>query len=323
MLQVQQIEKRYETVRAVDSLSFDVQPGEIFALLGPNGAGKTTTVRMLLGIIRPDRGTVSYTLPGTQGGLLDPGMLGYLPEERGLFKDVSIIRTIVFLASLRGVEPKEARRRGLEWLERLGLKGRENEKVEALSKGNQQKIQFIASVLHRPAFAVLDEPFSGLDPVNQEFFLNLMKELRSQGMTILLSAHHMHLVERLADRILLMSRGRAVLHGTLAEIRRESGLSQRIVLKVQGSPDLSPLEAHPAVAAVEVEPSGAIAVHTRHGHGLSDLLATASRHYQIESIHSQATSLHDIYVRAVGPDAVKSEPTPEPETDGSFEEVSR
>ncbi|MDX2176266.1 MAG: ATP-binding cassette domain-containing protein [Candidatus Sumerlaeia bacterium] len=311
LLHVERIEKRFETVKAVDGLGFEVKRGEVFALLGPNGAGKTTTVRMLLGINRPDAGSIRYSLPGAEGASAPPPhLVGYLPEERGLFKDTTILRTIAFLAGLRGVTREDARTRALEWLERLGLKGRGDEKVEALSKGNQQKVQFIASIIHRPAFAILDEPFSGLDPVNQEYFLGLLRELRDAGTTILLSAHQMQLVERVADRILVMSRGRAVLHGTLAELRREAGAGSRLTLKVAGAVDLGALRAHPSVLAAEAGPDGVVTVQAREGAELGPILAAAANVGAIEAVRTEEPTLHDIYVRAVGDDALKSEPTP-------------
>jgi ABC-2 type transport system ATP-binding protein len=302
ILEVRAVEKEFESVRAVGGLSFEVRAGEIFALLGPNGAGKTTMVRMLTGIIRPDRGTIRYMLAGDRAAPPAPAQLGYLPEDRGLYKELPILRTLCYFGVLRGMTRPEATRAAEQWLARLGLGDRAKDKLEALSKGNQQKVQFIASILHRPAFAILDEPFSGLDPVNQDTFLQLLRELRAEGMTILLSAHQMQLVERIADRILLINRGRDVLQGSLAEIRRNGQARDKIILTVAGAPaedSLSVLRAHPAVAAADRSGDCEITLFVNEGASLSELLVAAGRHLDITAIHSEQASLHDIYVQAV------------------------
>jgi ABC-2 type transport system ATP-binding protein len=206
-------------VTAVDDVSLELRPGEIFALLGPNGAGKTTLLRMLLGLLRPDTGEIRYG----GNGALPPTQVGYLPEDRGLYPDVPVLRTLVYFGRLRGMSRPAAGQAAERWLDRLELHDRRNEPLKALSKGNQQKVQFISAVLHGPRLAVLDEPFSGLDPLNQDVFLSLFRELRAEGTTILLSAHQMQLVERVVDRLMVLNRGRAVMHGTLDEIRARHG----------------------------------------------------------------------------------------------------
>jgi ABC-2 type transport system ATP-binding protein len=319
ILRVEAVEKKFDRVKAVDGLSFDVRAGEIFALLGPNGAGKTTTVRMLTGIIRPDRGAIRYTLTGERAAAPAPSQLGYLPEDRGLYKDQPILRTLTYFGVQRGMNRPEATRAAGQWLERLGLRERAQDKLDALSKGNQQKVQFIASILHRPAFAVLDEPFSGLDPVNQDAFLDLIRELRADGMTILLSAHQMQLVERIADRILLIDRGREVLKGSLQEIRRQTRAGNKITLKVAGEPRLSILAGHPAVESVRLTAPGEVTLLVKDGESLSELLVLAGEHWEITGIHSEQTSLHEIYVQTVG----RKEAVNEREAEMSAMEVSR
>ncbi|HKX57081.1 MAG TPA: ATP-binding cassette domain-containing protein [Xanthomonadales bacterium] len=216
-LSVDQISKKYKTTQAVDQLSFQVERGRIFAFLGPNGAGKSTSVRMLLGLIKPDSGTIRFQ--GLDEGVRPPAeTVGYLPEERGLYLDRTVLDNLIYLGRLRGMEKHAAHDKACGWLERFDLHDRRNEKVDALSKGNQQKVQLIAAILHDPVVAILDEPFSGLDPINQEKMLEILFELKARGTTILLSAHQMSLVERLADDLLLMSHGRAVLQGPVAEI---------------------------------------------------------------------------------------------------------
>ena len=178
ILQVISISKSFLNIQAVKDITFSVEQGEIFAFLGPNGAGKTTTLRILLDIIRADNGNIYWNLNDSKSSLPSSEHIGYLPEERGLYLDIPILRSLVYLASIRGMNPAKAKQKALEWLERLELTNRANEKLQALSKKNQQKIQFIASILHQPSFAILDEPFSGLDPLNQEKFIEYIKEIR-------------------------------------------------------------------------------------------------------------------------------------------------
>ncbi len=299
VLSVSAIEKRYATVKAVDRLSFAVDDGEIFALLGPNGAVKSTTVRMLTGIIQPDAGSIAFRLNGESDSAPARSLFGYLPEDRGLYKELPVLRTLVYFGVLRGMARRDALRAAEEWLERLDLTDRAKEKLDALSKGNQQKVQFISSILHKPRFAILDEPFSGLDPINQDAFLELLRELRANGMTILLSAHQMQLVERVADRMLLIHQGRSVLYGTLEDFRDQSTAGARVTLRVEGVPDLDALKAHPAVDAIEQNDTSDVVLLVRRDRRLSDLLVTLGTSLQVTSIHSESLSLHDIYVGAI------------------------
>ena len=221
VVQLDRVGKSFGDRRAVEDLSFTVRRGEVFALLGPNGAGKTTTVRMLVGVIRPDEGRIVVTLDGRTSDILPADTTGYLPEDRGLYRDIGVLRTLVYFGRLHGLEKDEAKRRALEWLERMQLLDRKDERVDALSKGNQQRVQLIAAIIHRPALAILDEPFTGLDPLSQEFFLALVSDLRAAGTTIILSAHQMDLVERAADRVLLMNTGREILSGSVNELHAQ------------------------------------------------------------------------------------------------------
>lgn len=231
-LAIDRVEKRYATVQAVAGISLEVQPGEAVALLGPNGAGKTTLLRMLVGITRPDAGRILW-----RGGAapLSPAELGYLPEDRGLYQDMPIKRTLTYFARLRGIAAADAERRAASWLERFELGDRANEKLSALSKGNQQKVQLAAAILHAPAFAILDEPFSGLDPINQELFLSIVRELRAVGTTLLFSAHQMSLVERMADRVMVLHRGKELLHGQISDIVAGGTLHDLYVERVRAA----------------------------------------------------------------------------------------
>ncbi len=218
MVEVVQLAKRFGATQAVSDVSFIVEPGETFGLLGPNGAGKTTTIRMLLDIFKPDSGRVSVF-----GGALDLAgkrRIGYLPEERGLYKDQRLEPTLLYLAMLKGLDEAAARRSLKGWLERLELSEHRHKKVQELSKGLQQKAQIIATLLHQPDLIVIDEPFSGLDPVNTRLVKDILAEQRAAGRAIIMSTHQMHQVEELCNRIALIDAGRAVLYGPVTEIKR-------------------------------------------------------------------------------------------------------
>ena len=217
-VEISHLAKSFGETHAVIDVSFAVERGEIFGLLGPNGAGKTTTIRAMLDVFQPDRGAVSVL-----GGPMDErkkDRIGYMPEERGLYQDVALERCLVYLATLKGLSRARARRRVGAYLERLDLAAHRARKVGELSKGMQQKAQIVAAIAHGPELLIIDEPFSGLDPVNTRLVKALLRDLCDQGTTILMSTHQMHQVEALCDRILLIDGGRNVLYGALDEIRR-------------------------------------------------------------------------------------------------------
>jgi ABC-2 type transport system ATP-binding protein len=218
ILAVRGLTRYFNGFAAVNDISFEVRKNEIMGFLGPNGAGKTTAIRMILGILAKSAGEVEFFFEGTPGPL-NKMRIGYLPEERGLYDDARVLDSLVYLGALKGVAPGEAKKRAAQWLEAMGLKEYANHKLEKLSKGMQQKVQFIATLLHKPELVVLDEPFSGLDPINQDLFKDLILQLRDEGTTVLLSAHQMNVVQELCDRIFLIDKGKPVLYGTLEEIR--------------------------------------------------------------------------------------------------------
>lgn len=220
-LEVSQLTKSFHTFKAVDGVSFHVKAGSIFGLIGPNGAGKTTAIRIIMGILGADEGEVRY-----QGRIVsrsDSRRFGYLPEERGLYQKTKLGETLVYLAELKGVDRATAHTRVETYLARFDLADYSNKPIQALSKGNQQKVQFIAAVLHQPVLAILDEPFTGLDPVNQIVLKEIIGELQAQGTTILLSTHQMEQVERMCDRICLLNRGKVIVEGELSEIKARFG----------------------------------------------------------------------------------------------------
>ncbi len=217
IVKVQGLVKRYGDVVAVDRLSFEVRQGEVFGLLGPNGAGKTTTIRVMMDILQPDEGEVTIL---DQSPRRAKEQVGYLPEERGLYRNLKVLDTLVYLAELKGLDRATARERAMRLLEQVELADWAHRKVRDLSRGMQQRLQFVASLVHDPDLLILDEPFQGLDPLNVERIKSLIADLRQQGKTVLLSTHQMNMVEALCDRILLIDRGRRVLYGRLADIKR-------------------------------------------------------------------------------------------------------
>jgi ABC-2 type transport system ATP-binding protein len=236
-VEVSHIAKSFTDKVAVSDLSFSVAQGEMFGLIGPNGAGKTTTIRMMMDIIKPDSGGV--TIFGQKLGEATKDRLGYLPEERGLYKKLTVIDSIVYLASLKGMERRSAAEKAGKILEQTGMLDSKKKKIEELSKGMGQIIQFIVTIIHEPQLVILDEPFAGLDPVNTELLKEMIAELRNQGKAVILSTHQMNQVEELCDRILMINHGRTVLYGDLTEIKaRYRGNS--ILLGFEGEPGEMP-----------------------------------------------------------------------------------
>jgi ABC-2 type transport system ATP-binding protein len=231
MLEVANIRKQYATVLAVDNVSLRVGHGQILGLLGPNGAGKTTTIRMVLNIIRPDAGSITFN--GSEFSEKIRNVIGYLPEERGLYRKSSLINTILYFANLRGISVPDAKRRAYELLGRFDLLHHYNRKVEELSKGNQQKIQFLISIIHQPELVILDEPFSGLDPINQTVLNDILMEMKRAGKAIIFSTHQMDQAEKLCDTICLINKGIVVVDGDLGIVKKQHG-SHSIRLEFDG-----------------------------------------------------------------------------------------
>ena len=216
-VEVNHVVKSFADKVAVDDLSFSVAQGEIFGLIGPNGAGKTTTIRMMMDIIKPDSGTV--TILGEKLSEASKNRLGYLPEERGLYRKLTVIDSIVYLASLKGMDRYSAEQKADQLLNQTGMLSHKTKKIEELSRGMGQIIQFIVTIIHAPELIVLDEPFAGLDPVNTELLKRMFVDLRNQGKAVILSTHQMNQIEELCDRILMIDNGRSVLQGNLTEIK--------------------------------------------------------------------------------------------------------
>lgn len=221
ILNLNTITKKYGNFTAVDNISFSVEEGIIFGILGPNGAGKSTTIRMINNIIQPDAGEINIFGEKIKPQAQD--YMGYMPEERGLYKKIKVIDQLVYFGRLKSMSESEAKKQARLWLNKLGVADWENKKIQELSKGMQQKVQFISTILHKPKLLILDEPFSGFDPINADLFKKLVIELKNEGTTILLSTHIMEQAEQMCDQIGLINKGKLVLSGNLRNIKREFG----------------------------------------------------------------------------------------------------
>lgn len=300
---VDRVVKRFAGHVAVDGLSLAVPPGIIYGLLGPNGAGKTTTIRMMMNVFVPDEGSIRlFDGPGT--GRDYSARIGFLPEERGLYPKMRVLDVLVFLAETKGVDRKTARIKASDWLERFGLSDWRLRKVNDLSKGMQQKVQFISTVLHDPDLLIMDEAFSGLDPVNAEMLRNTVLDLRRQGKTILFSTHIMEQAEKLCDQICIIARGKKLVDGSLAELKARHGgrhvsvafdgqvggasqifADRKLVAKVENFGQYAELEMAPGADAQDI---------------LRSLVNAGTRLTRFEIV---APSLHKIFVDLVGPEA--------------------
>ena len=291
---LEQVSKRFDSVVAVDNLSLRVAQGAVFGLLGPNGAGKTTSLRMILHILAPDEGTIQVLGQPASGRTQD--LIGYLPEERGLYARMKVREVLVFLAGLKGLSEAEASKRVRQWLERLELAAWAEKKIIDLSKGMQQKAQFIAAVIHRPPLLILDEPFTGLDPLNATLIKDIMLELRAQGSTIILSTHRMEQVEMMCDAICLINRGRSVLAGDLRAIKQSYGKN---TLRIEYSGDGDFLDLPHLVE--KLNHFGALVeVKLRPGADPQEIVkAAVARGVRLSRFELVEPPLHDIFIEKV------------------------
>lgn len=295
VITVEQITKSYGSFRAVQGLTFEVRGGEIFAMLGPNGSGKTTTMRMILDILKPDSGRIAVFGAPINDRAKD--RIGYLPEERGLYRSVRILEMMEYMGTLKGLTRGEAKKRSLDMLDRLGLAEHARKKVSELSKGMQQKIQFGVTVLHDPELIIMDEPFSGLDPVNALVLKDLLFEFKARGGTIVMSTHQMSQVEEMCDRLLMINRGQQKLYGPVDDIRQQYAL-HAIVVEGQGN-----WSALPGVARVEGVENGrkGVMLHLKPEATADKVLAAIadSPDTRIERFELAVPSLNDIFIRVV------------------------
>ncbi len=301
MLSIEDLRKTYGSTKALDGVTFEVKPGEIFGLLGPNGAGKTTTIRIALGIIEPDSGSVLFKGKSLTADMKDS--LAYLPEERGLYRKSKVIDVLVYFGGLRNVPPQEARKRALQWLKKFELSGVADHKVDELSKGMQQKVQFISCLLHEPELLILDEPFSGLDPVNQIVMKDMIREMKTKGKTIIFSTHQMEQAEKLCDRICLIDKGRVVLYGELGEVKRKYG-NNSIHMEFEG--DSSKLRELSRIASMDLYENYA-EIKTKDGVSRHEFLKQAVSLVDVTKFSVEEASLNSIFIDAVNADKTGGE----------------
>ncbi|MFL3005802.1 MAG: ABC transporter ATP-binding protein [Candidatus Neomarinimicrobiota bacterium] len=292
MLQITNLTKQFKKIKAVDNISLKVQKGDIYGFLGPNGAGKTTSIRMIMGIIKPDNGTIK--LNASDINTINRRKLGYLPEDRGLYQKQNLSEILYYFGCLKGLDKKDSKNRANLWLERFNLDDQKERKVEELSKGNQQKIQFIIALLHDPQLIILDEPFTGLDPVNQILLKEVIKEKQQEGKTIIFSTHQMEQVERLCNNICLINKGNILLEGPLSEIRK-SHSEDVIELNFSGKIDNSKLEVFFSDFELKEDTLSGVLKKKK-----NEFLEWIIPQVSIESFNARVPSLEQIFIKEVG-----------------------
>jgi ABC-2 type transport system ATP-binding protein len=301
VLELERVTKLYGEFRAVEEVSFQVPEGSITGFLGPNGAGKTTTLRMILGILKPNSGRIAVF--GAPSALEVRQRVGYLPEEKGLYKKMKCWAIVAYFASLKGLDRRTAKRRAFELLERYGLKDFAEKRTEALSKGMGQKVQVLASIAHDPELVIFDEPFSGLDPVNQQVLEEVLLDLKKRGRTVLFSTHVMQHAERLCERILLIAKGKKLLDGTVAEALRT--IPRRLV--IESADDVGPLRGLTGVLALAPVPEakeGTYEVRLRESADPQEVLSSCfERGIRLRRFDHSDPTLHEVFVNLVGPEA--------------------
>ncbi len=297
VLEVRDLVKRFNGITAVDNASFQVQQNSVFGLIGRNGAGKTTTIRMMLNIYMPDSGEVLFN--GSKIGQDFKDSVGYLPEERGLYKKMKVIDMLLFLAELKGKKGREIERKANNYLERFDLGNRKNSKVEDLSKGNQQKIQFIGTILHDPEFLIFDEPFSGLDPINTNLLKEIILEEKEKGKVIIFSTHLMEFAEKMCDHIAMIDQGKIILNGALSEIKKKYA-NKDVSINYEG--DISFLRNHPIIESIE-DFGNTTGIRVKQVDQIQELLGLLVKHnIVINKFIADEISLHEIFVLLAGKD---------------------
>jgi ABC-2 type transport system ATP-binding protein len=296
LLEVQNLKKHFATQKAVDDVSLEIEKGQIFGLLGPNGAGKTTLIRMITGIFYPDSGSIKF-----DGKSFDPAndssKIGYMPEERGLYKKMKIGEQTLYLAQLKGLSKREAVTRINQWFDRFEMSTWWNKKVEDLSKGMQQKLQFVTTVLHNPKLIILDEPFSGLDPVNTNLIKDEIFELAKNGATVIFSTHRMEQVEEICDHIVLVNKGQKVLDGTVKQVKQDFkenlfriSFAQAVPNELSGADFLS----------IKKQEDNSLIIQRNENRSNNEILQyIINQGFSIESFNELLPSLNDIFIRQV------------------------
>ena len=315
-IEVSHVAKTYGTVQAVQDLSFTIPGGQIFALLGPNGAGKSSLIRMLVGLTLPDQGHIRVTLSGQEYNSLPDGCFGYLPEDRGLYLDKTVVENLQYIGQLRGLTKKQIAEQLDHWLQRLDLLDKRKENLSKLSKGNQQKVQLISCLMHQPALLILDEPFSGLDPINQEHVLTILAELKTKGTTVLLSAHQMALVERLADQMMLLNKGQVVAHGNLQQVTQQLDPKVSYSVTFADAIDTGQLDHCSSIRQWQIQAPQQFLLELHEHASVNQLLQQLSQLGALADFSKQQPSLHDLYLAAVQHHNLTPESAESPSNEG-------
>jgi ABC-2 type transport system ATP-binding protein len=295
VLKINNVSKSFGNIKAVDNASFSVPEGSIFGLLGRNGAGKTTTIRMIMNIYLPDSGEISFG--NIKAGPNFNSRVGYLPEERGLYKKMKVLETLLFFAEIKGKKGKEVTKLAKEYLEKFDLADRINSKIEDLSKGNQQKIQFIATLLHNPEVLILDELFSGLDPINTNLMKNIIMDFKKEGKIILFSTHVMSFAEKMCDNIAIIDKGKIKINGSLSEIKAKYS-QKNISLNYTG--DISFLKEHPIIENIS-DYGNSVGIKVKEEEHIQQLLKLlVENNVEVKKFDANDISLEEIFIDTVG-----------------------
>ncbi|MDT2759484.1 ABC transporter ATP-binding protein [Enterococcus xiangfangensis] len=290
MLQVEHLSKSFGSYKALNDLNFTIEDGKILGLIGQNGAGKTTTFRLILDFLTKDSGSVQWD--GHEMSEKDYNLIGYLPEERGLYPKVTIENQLLFFASLRGKSKQEILPKIDEWMEKFQVKGKKTDKVKSLSKGNQQKVQLISTLIHEPKLVILDEPFSGLDPVNAELLKNGIIELKEKGSCVIFSSHNMDNVEKICDHLIMLRNGETVLNGKVHEIRESYGRSK---LYLEAPMTKEALQAFAGVHTVVQKDDGSFDITLENPSVGQAIFAEATKNGYIPMFNQQPPTLEEIF----------------------------
>ena len=294
MLKVENVTKYYGDIKAVDDLSFTIEPGEIFGLLGVNGAGKTTTFRMIMGLLEPNKGSITINDKKIDYKLVEK--IGFLTEERSLLTKLTVKEQVIYYGTLKGMKEKDILNKLDYWLDRFGVSDYKERKIKELSKGNQQKIQFITAIIHEPDLLVLDEPFTGLDPINVESFMSVIREFKQKGKMIIFSSHRMEHVELFCEKLVILKKGRAVLSGNLKDIKKNY---QKKIIRIAGDVDIDTLKNTKGVIDV-IKENLEIVVKIESDKFIENVFEVVKKSSNITKFIVEDASLNEIFLNTVG-----------------------
>lgn len=294
MLKVENVTKYYGDIKAVDDLSFTIEPGEIFGLLGVNGAGKTTTFRMIMGLLEPNKGSITINDKKIDYKLVEK--IGFLTEERSLLTKLTVKEQVIYYGTLKGMKEKDILKKLDYWLDRFGVSDYKERKIKELSKGNQQKIQFITAIIHEPDLLVLDEPFTGLDPINVESFMSVIREFKQKGKMIIFSSHRMEHVELFCEKLVILKKGRAVLSGNLKDIKKNY---QKKIIRIAGDVDIDTLKNTKGVIDV-IKENLEIVVKIESDKFIENVFEVVKKSSNITKFIVEDASLNEIFLNTVG-----------------------